>query len=660
MKKAAIISIILAILIIGAIAFFTIKFSIGRQGIIPPSCILEEESKTLGSFQCPNDATLCEATVTLDCNVQSGAQPKVIARRSFKIPYGSGTISEEVQCMAYDLDLDGALDPLYRTGTFGANDEQIPSIIFDDNYGITRESLSKIRYMRYGATKGKTFTASGYSGTNCVGKISLSQVPTGEDGTCHYDEICDTDDMTYSCSEDITGDVTTTVTYKSNVAGSKSKTVTLDAGQEIFWGGDITYKISTVRQSECQKSVAGSFPNSYFECNIGIDGCGIMSDSETFCEGNLVFSEYTEECGVPYDLEISLTKNSYAISEKIAGTMRIFNTQDISNIPIQIRLTTLAGNLKSHQTTSTDGTGRASFTLDGQSMVGSYIIIVEAEHQLGINSIEKQVIVSEPIQVRVTTNPVQYNAVEIVANAFVTDDQGNPKDAADFDFSGTNCGGSDYSNKVSWTRVGRVKDQGTKYDLGAFVNRECTFTFKVVAIDGSGLRSAPDTSTPIEIRSSEIIIESNLEEELQDADEGKYTISFRTLDSDYQKVSSTNQVVITHPNLCKSGTWCEKEIRNLPDVQVTGSGGAYQFTYTFGSGLHLIDITSIGQGIQSTTQSYAIHFFQSTDPYDPDDPDDPDNPKWYENLPVGAIIAGIIMALGLAFFFYFVFRKKKT
>ncbi len=645
----AIVSVI--VLLFAGIGTYLIVSNVGttQSGIIPASCLVEDTNFDFGDFLCPSGAALCDITVTLECENQV-SEPKVSFRTS--APVDGLKDSYKSQWIVVDKDGDGDLESFEYTGSQGGG----TAVCSESRVGFVGRTPDGFCLRSSGDRIALYYDSNSFLNFEAGGSGDLTPTPL-EPYASRGQEQYAGNEQAYQCSQEVTGDKSLTVSYAGVSAGQTTKTFTIDGGERILWDGRIDHTISTTLQSQCQQSTQGSTPNSFFECSVDNNGCGVLATSETFCDGDLIFNENQQECTVPYTLDLNLNKQVYAVSEKIEGTIELKNTDDRAFIEITVSLLDVLDNEKSFTIVSTNSRGKAIFTLPSQNLVGDYKVVAEANHPDGTIPITQGISVAQPITVRVAAFPdqIQFNSEPIQAKVFVTDDQGNAEDAKSWDLEGTKCGSSDVSRDVQIQRLGRTS-QGTEYLFSTSVSNECTFVYKVVAIDDSGFRSQA-SSTSITVKASEILIKADLTG-VQDKDAGRRTVSFRTLGSDLQPVSTSNLVVITDSDGCDSGQFCLADNEVLPAVQVSGSDGDYAFTYNYKDGLTTIQITSSASGIQSTQQDFIVNLFPSStqDPIGGDTGGTSTGVIF--GLSIGFIITLLLVLLAFGAFVYFVFIRK--
>lgn len=614
--------------------------SSSQSGIIPSSCVVESQDFSFNNFNCPDDASLCEATVTLDCSTKV-SEDKVVFRGS--------TQQALPQQIAVDTNGDGALESYTRSSGFSSGCGS-PIVFLPDPYqqNYVCKFNNEIRIWKADENRAYSY-ASG-------GSISTQNSPiSGESCSGAGGFIkCAGNTQAYVCSEPLRnelGQVIKEITYTGSQAGSTTESVILGAGEGIRWLNRIDYEVSEIQQSQCTKDIRGDDPDEYFQCTINNNGCGVLSNQISFCEDGLVFKESTGECGTAYNLELSSNKRVYATGERITGKIDLSDSDKVSFIQTRISLVDVLGNEKDFTTVSTNSRGEASFSLDGQTLTGDYLIIAEPEHPDGNVPVEITVTISQPINLRLAPFPdrIQYNSEPITVKAFVTDSDGNAEDASSWDFSGTKCGSRDLSRDVEIQRLGRTS-QGTEYLLRAETSNTCQFTFKAIAVDDSGFRSQAD-AVNIEVRSAEVLIKPDLSS-VQDKDAGRRTVSFTTLDPNLQLLDTINNVKITDSDGCVSGEFCITDNKVLPEVIVTGDDGSYSFTYTFKDGLSTIQITSSSSEIQSTTQEFIVNLF-------PTGSQDPIGGGTDNGIPLGLIFTSGILLVGVVIFIVILTRGRR-
>ena len=468
-------TIIVLVLLAGGIYF--LGLSSDTQSVIPASCSLQNTGSKFGSYQCPESASFCDVDVTLDC-LQPTFEPNVVLRVSEQSSFPNQ--------LAVDSDGDGDLEPWRKTTSSASQalcsqKTRIENGFFNsfiilhngDVHVCTGTDI--IRYIQISAS------------------IPIQNSPLEPYASTTREKYAGTQNI-YQCSQKIAGDKTYTVSYSDDEPGSQRKSITLAGGDAILWDGLISYSESINKQSQCTLSIPGNSPDTYFACILDVNSCGILSTTETFCEEGLIFKESEQACGVPYTLDVTVDKQIFGVSDPITGDVALSNTDQKAFIEISLTLEDVLGKGKSFQTVSTNSRGKASFSLSPQPLVGDYKLVVSADHPDGSLPQEKFISIAQPISVRLAGDNIQFNSNAIVVSAFVTDNQGNPKQASSWDLSGSVCGTKDLSQDIQIRRIGS-SSQGTEYQLLIPIQTTCNLVFKVVAIDNTGFRSNADAIT---------------------------------------------------------------------------------------------------------------------------------------------------------------------
>lgn len=627
--------------LVGGIIWFTVTIPDSSQTVIPPTCSVDTTGSVLNTYRCGQGNSAidsCSASVTLTCNVPS-TSPEVILRWSENV--------FRPNQIAVDKDNDGDLDRLIYTDDQVSN--SIPLYIRFPN------PISSSYVARSGSTI--AVCAPNPSGSiGCRRYIDGGSIPTDAVPTEPYAssgrELIDGTTNIYQCTQQITGSVTRTVSYSGNTPGTRSETVSLTNGQTINWNGAygnrINYTESDVMQSQCTRNEAdNNDPSIYYLCVVNNNGCGVLDTTRPqYCADNEIYNEENQDCQPPYNLNINLAEDLFAINEDIVGSVQIADTPQRAFIDVRIELLDSLNRQTDVGTITTNTQGRANFNFDGQSLTGEYTIrATTLNHPAGSITTQRGIRVEAPIFLRLAPEPdvIQYTSSPIQARAFVTNANDQPENVQSWDFAGTRCGNVDVSRDVAVQRV-----RTGEYVLSVDVESECNFIYQVIAVDQSGFRSEADALS-ITVREASIVITPDLSS-VQDQDEGRHTITFLTLDQNNQPVQTSNQVTIIDSDGCRSGEYCLIDGANIPSVTVSGTNGNYQFSHNFKDGLNTIQITSTHSTFGSTTQQFVVNLFPSgqTDPGDGG-----------EGSNIGLIITIIVVVLGVGLFFYLVFRRRK-
>lgn len=614
---------IFLLIIIGVI----VTISLPSQNIIGDSCTLEDQGTSFNSYTCPDDALNCEITVSLECDVPS-QEPKVILR------WVDGIRGPEA--IAYDVDNDGNMDRLKRKDSTGSGGVVLERFPLGSGYSELLDDDGDIK-VSYPISAGRT----AYAVYELGGGIPTS---TSSIDGFEGDELFEGSLNTYTCEEQVTGAKTRTVSYGSEEPGITTDKFSISSGQTINYDGIITYDNAIGKESACTGNIPGSTPNSYIECSVDNNGCGILGQ-EIFCPDDYIFNENTRECNVPYEAVLNLDKKIYGSNEEITGNIKISQNNNLRFIEVEVLLEDNLDNTVGTTLTSTTSSGQANFNIDGLQKTGTYTVQATILHPDGIITVSDFISIEVPISIRLSPEPdrIQYTSDNIQAKAFITDSDGNPENVVDWDFSGTKCGSISQSNNVA---VKRIKTG--EYLLSTPISNECTFVYKAAAIDDSGFKTEAD-SVSIEVKDSEILIRTDLSS-IQDKDAGRYTISFTTLDPSQQPVSTNNQVVVIDSNGCRTGEFCVSTNEIIPEVTVAGSSGFYTFSNNYIDGLNTIEISSSGAGqIGSTQQEFIVNLFPSGSSTPIGDSG--------SGLPIGTIVTVILVLLGVGGTLWFIFKK---
>lgn len=620
-------SIFLLLLVIGAVFYFYPK----EVPTAISQCTRTEEGISFNEYLCPENAASCEATVILDCN-KVVLQPVVIYRATDESSFpeqiaadvlqtGNMQSWKKVQSSSVSQSLCGGTHVIEGFSSWGIerNNELIMCTFSDNN-----------KYTRAGAT-----------------------IPTSSSSVAGYSELTEGEDDIYQCTEIATvGTRTYEVTYSGKDQDTKEQAIYLASGETISWQGEIRYRENILLQSACDADIQD--PNNihaYYTCIFDSDGCGVLSGSSTLCTpSDYVFDEDSQECEIPYSLIIDLDKTLYGTNEQITGIIRIEDT-DIKSATVRLTLLSPSDDTIQSKTIITNANGIAQFSMQSQSSIGDYKVKAETEsYPLGDISKVKIIQIRNPIFLRLSFptgfSPIQYNSNPITVKATVTDANGNGRNVRStngWDFAGTRCGESDFSTQIITNKI-----KTGEYELTANVNRECLFDYKVIAIDSEGFRSNMAIQS-IEVRESEIQIIPDLTS-IQDQNEGRYTITFTTLDANNQPISTDNDVRILDSDGCTTGQFCLIDNKFIPEIVVSGQDGFYSFTHDFKDGLNVITVSTSSIGLSSTSDDFIVNLF----------PTGQGGGGGGEDFPLGLVITGIIVFIVLALFFWIVFRKKKN
>ena len=301
--------------------------------------------------------------------------------------------------------------------------------------------------------------------------------------------------------------------------------------------------------------------------------------------------------------------------------------------------------------TNSIGELAGGFSLGKQSLIGNYKIRVSIDHPLGDDTKEVAIQVTNPIFITLSSGAgaIQYNAEPIKVTAFTTNADGNPEDIHSIDLSGTQCG----TKSISQDSIAIVRKDRGEYELSTTITEECNMIWKAVAID-SGFRSAP-ASVTVQVKNSQIAIQPDFSK-VQDKEVGRYTVSFKTLNSELQPINTNNIVAVIDSDACRTGQYCPIDKTSIPEITVQGSNGNYQFTHTYKDGLNEIEISSSAQNIQGSTQKFVINIFPCTSP---SCTVTPPNGGGEGGIPIGLIVTIIIVVAGIGLFLWLVFRPKR-
>lgn len=630
--------IVLTLAIVGGLFFYYSQNTLPGS-IIPSTCSLQNNGVKTISYTCPSTVSSCNAILTLDCATQT-TQPKVVLRWSSNVFNPSQ--------IAVDGDGDGNLDRFVSSTTQIAPSQvtllqRFPAPIDASYVGKYGNVVIVCSPSNTGGTACKQY--------NIGGTIPTSSSPT-EPYTSSGLEKNDGTINTYQCTQSYSGSQSGTVTYSANKAGSINKSLVLQPSQLINWNGKITYSESTTKPSQCTQNKAdATYPNRFYTCSLDSNGCGLLSQSYTLCNPtSYIYNEVEQKCTPPYNLQLTLDNTLFSTQQPITGNVEIKDTTQKDFIQMRIVLKDQLGNVKQTLSPQTRN-GIATFSFLPQPSLGKYTIEASTvNYLLGDSTKVQEITITQPIFMRLSSYPdqIQYIPNLITARAFITDIDGNPENIASWDFSGTTCGNKDVSDKVLPNRIGSNSKDGTIYELTTPILEECLFTYKVVAIDNSGFKSAPSIIT-ISVKKSQIVIQQvNFP---IDKDEGRYTLVFKTLDVNAQPIDTENSIVIQDSDGCESGKFCLIDNKNYPAIQVisTGNKGEYQFTSTFKPGGNKIIITSSSATIQSNTQEFSLTFF----PKSPGGGGTGGGTNW------SLIISGIVAVSGIGIFIWLISRKRK-
>lgn len=618
---------------------------------ISSQCGVQSDSGVAsGSYKCPNDVDICDVSVVLSCQ-NKVTDPKVVLR------YSDFT-EDPAEIAVIDPTDNDRLVKLVRSNTIVSYNVAYELVEFPNFH-----SASHVQYRQSNNEFSVCYVRTGLNSISCRRYVLGGNIPTDLSPTEPYAsssrEVLEGNVDIYSCSQKVSGGLSRDVSYSGAVAGEQRSSFTLVGGQGINWDGRIEFVENDLLQSECTKDMADlSNPNRYFKCLEGGSGCGVLSDVAVACNPqNYVFDEFSQSCKEPYRFDLTLSKKSFSTSEGITGQVVISDTSQVSLVGVVVVLKNNLGVVVGSATTATNQFGVATFTLPAQSVVGGYSVEASSpNHPLGTISDSDFLTVSRPITVRLAfpsgVDRVQYTSDDVKVNAFVTDGSGNPaevRQSGGWDFSGTNCGGSDLGNSVIPVREAS-SSEGVRYLLNVGVSKPCLLTVKASAVDPSGFKSQPDSIT-VEVREAQVLIQPDLGS-VQDKDEGRYSISFKTLDANLQPLSTQNSVVVTDSDGCDSGKFCLLDDKQLPSVVVNGVDGQYGFSYTFKDGLNTIKITSIAENIQPTTQEFIVNFFpkSSQDPVGGGVDGD--------GFGLGLIFTAVVVVIAIVLFYFLAIRRK--
>lgn len=408
--------------------------------------------------------------------------------------------------------------------------------------------------------------------------------------------------------------------------------------------GDLTGS-AYVQVGECTKSLPGSSSKTYYKCTIK-NGVGSLDDFESICISGF-FIESTGTCGTPYSLNIIPSEDLFAVNSELKGRIKLTDTSNRQYVEIEVKLYNQINVLKDTVYITTDSFGEAKFSLAGQPTSGDYTVKARTlNHPEGNLEKSLSLNVAQPIFINlgfpVGKDRKQFVTLPIEITVEVTGASGELENVANWDFTGTKCGGISYAHKVQPQRI----SEGY-YLLKTEIDNECQFVYQVVAIDNSGFKSEPQLIN-IEVESAEIIIQPDLVG-MNFKDEGTYTIEFKTFDARLQPLATDSTVIIRDSDGCVSGEYCYITSSFIPPVEVTGGYGTYSFTHLFKDGLSTISITSDATGILEKTQDFTVTLYRSSIPGD--DPDDPNE------FPTTIVITIAVVVLVLAGFGFIMFKK---
>ncbi|MCK9370191.1 carbohydrate-binding module family 14 protein [Candidatus Dojkabacteria bacterium] len=632
MLTLILISLFSVIAISGGITYIVMNGN--TEAIVAPTCSIQSSTSTATSYTCPTGSASCAVKVTLSCNTQT-ATPKVKLRWSDN--------SFRPAEIALDKDGDGDLDRLVLSETQVANN--IPLYI------RFPEPISS-SYVAKDSTKIAVCAVTSGGSTNCRvyvdgGSISTSLAPT-EPYTSTGRELRDGTITLYQCTQQVTGAKTLSVSYAGNAAGTKVEQFTLSAGQSINWNGKIESTVVTQKSSECTKNEQGNDPSTYYICNVDSNGCGVLSKTVSTCQAGYIYDEAQQKCNPPYTSLISLDKSLFLLSEDVTGSVTVAASSQVSYIPLRISVLDALDREITFTYLSTDTTGKRAFNLGKIAAVGDYKIKVEIDHPAGKQIIYKSFAVTNPIFIRLAPDPdvIQYTSDTIKAKAFITGTDNQPKSASNWDFTGSKCGALDVSKQITVDPV-----QLGVYELSTAITSPCTLILKAVAVDSANLRSNPDLLS-IEVRQSSVIIKADLSA-MQDQDEGRYTVTFQTLDTNLQPIETDNLVIVKDANACESGKYCVSTNTVLPSITPNRIGnGLYSFSYDFKAGLNVITIQSVAKSstVLKNTQEFPVNLFRTGQ----------STPNSETGVPLELIIGGIVLVGGVGIFIYIISRKRKA
>lgn len=320
-QKAFLISLTVGLIILGiryGLYFgFDIKLEemfVGvQQEAFPDQCSSTETGTTSNSFKCPNDASSCSATITLDCT-KSTIEPKVIFRTNALVYngriYSSTTDLRNTyssKWLAVDTSNSGVLTGFVYSGYGSSTPSRcsyagtIPITKLDGTKLVTKDGLNVALYSKSGSTYLYLCQDSKYVFfVPDLSSISIEKSATEtEPYKSNNQEIVDGTANSYQCSSSTSGSVSKLISYTGSVPGTKTDTITLSKDQTLNWNGEIKYSITKIKQSECTKNVAVSGTNDkYYECISDSYGCGILSTVQKSCSPNL-FDGATGTCQLP-------------------------------------------------------------------------------------------------------------------------------------------------------------------------------------------------------------------------------------------------------------------------------------------------------------------------------------------------------------------------
>jgi hypothetical protein len=654
---------ITVLLLLGAGILISIRFV--PQSTLP-TCAVSSEGTDLNYYKCPNNVDSCSVDIKLECDTRT-SEPLVIFRTDGDTKKQISSSSDmkakyEDKWVAVDLNPSDENYALTRftyegRGTDSDGDcfgqEKLRKadgtiIALNDGTNLVWRDTGTIKAL-YIINNCRQYAKFELAITNQ--NIETSTSPVLKYSLNNQEVVAGSQDI-YQCSQDITGSREETITYSGKEDGETLRSFNLNSGDAINWDGRIDWEEISLRLSQCVPGLSqadSSDKSMYYECKPDNLGCGFLDiNNPQFCDVGFIFDENEQECIPPYTLEITTNKELYSNQDNIEVIIEIKDTVIRGNKEILVTLVDANTNeQKTFVTSSTNARGETLPINLGNYPNGEYKIIAKTlNHELGEVIKEKKIKVTVPIFLSLDTSDfgkIQYSPSTIKVRAKVADSSGNPENVQRFEYDGSTCGSKSIVQEITSNR-----EQTGVYILNVPIDEECDLTFKVRAVDNSGFKSEQDTLT-ITVNKASIFIQPELAP-ITDADAGRHTISFKTLDISQQPIDSSNIITILDSDGCESGKFCNIDNTFLPNAIVVGDNGFYTFTYDFKAGLNTIKIRSSAQNIESTTQEFTVNLFDRGGSGGGDD-----TPG---GIDLSIIITAIVVLGGLALFFWFVFRKK--
>jgi len=707
-KLLAIIITLMLLIGLGIGFYFVIK-NASPQTVIPSQCSLITNGQGSGSFKCPVDAS-CLATVSLACTTSSTNNPMVIFRTNARqlSDYGiksgstwiaikgvvSGSSSSTIFVPTSELHVYcSATDTNYGSVVASKTVQPPAGKIWTYNTIIYPQGgYLYVYFANVQTSNGLQPSYRAYSLCDNTATLTEAVKKEARQSTpidfykLAKQEVYDGELEWFSCSQSVTGSKTKLISYSESVAGSTKETFALNSNEVINWVGPITYTINKYKQSECTQNIKAT-SNSYYECLIDSNGCGIKDTTAKSC-GAYLFNEATGECQAPttcitskgqtlqkgeaictdsFTLEKCSTSTPPTISKQIANSgqvcrdgiigdaysvtttlnKQVLSTSDnlqvefASNLPSKDVTATIYKQgsstviqTKTQQTSdSVFNSGKTTFNFDTLS-VGYYTVKISFSDTYGNYQKSYDIQVTEELTVLLDAKSLtQFDntPIEVILKSYRS---GSLKDLTNKQIEATFNGQTVYPGTTEHPSLGILNFY---YDIKGDGN----LRIRAKGSDEAGMWTDWTEYFQIEVKKSTILISTDF---VTDVCTGSQTNNFNTKDSQGNDVNTNNIVTINKP------------LGGTDTATVSGKDGKYSFTYNFvNGGLYIVRITSsnadLGSSQLNSGQGQTINILTGASC----EGGGGDNPT----IPWGTILIIGVLILGAVLFIYFVLIKKK-